>query len=50
VTLQHVVGQGANYHKNLACYEMLHRALDLAGPFERGNKPLGSIKGEEFLD
>jgi len=32
------------------CYEMLRRASDLARSWEHGNEPVGSIKGEEFLD
>jgi hypothetical protein len=31
-------------------YEMLLRALELAGCCEHGNEPLGSIKGRKFLD
>jgi hypothetical protein len=37
-------------YKKLACYEMLHRTSELAGSYEDGNEPLGSIKGGEFLD
>jgi hypothetical protein len=29
---------------------MLHSALELAGPYENGNEPLGYRKGGEFLD
>jgi hypothetical protein len=36
--------------KKTARYEMLHRALELAGSCEHGNEPSGSIKGGEFLD
>jgi hypothetical protein len=38
------------YKKKLACYEMLHRALELAGSCEYGNEPSGSIRGGEFHD
>jgi len=33
--------------KKKACYEMLHKALELAGTCEHGNEPSGSIKGGE---
>jgi len=35
--------------KKLACYEMLHRASELASSCEHGNEPSGSIKGVKFL-
>jgi hypothetical protein len=35
--------------KKTACYEMLHKASELAGFFENGNEPPYSIKGEKFL-
>jgi hypothetical protein len=31
-------------------YEMLHRALNLAGSCERGNNPMGSIQCWVFLE
>jgi hypothetical protein len=38
------------HRKKSACYEMLHRASELAGSCEYGNEPSGFIKGGEFLD
>jgi len=38
------------HHKKTACYEMLHRALELACSREHGNEPLGPTNGREFLD
>jgi hypothetical protein len=31
-------------------YEMVHRALELAGSCEHGKKSTGSAEGKEFLD
>jgi hypothetical protein len=44
------MGLTSPHSKKLACYEMLHRASELAGSCEHGNKPSDSIKGGEFLD
>jgi hypothetical protein len=44
-------GRGANNFlplKKKTCYEMLHRASELEGPYEHGSESLGSIKGGEF--
>jgi hypothetical protein len=38
------------HRKTPACYEIFHRASELAGSCEHGNEPLGSIKGGEFLE
>jgi hypothetical protein len=35
--------------KKTACYEMLHRALELAGSCEPGYERSGTIKGGKFL-
>lgn len=37
-------------HRKPACYEMLHRASDMAVSCEKGNKPSGSKKGMEIHD
>jgi len=46
------LGEGLTtpHHKKTACYEMLHRASELAGPCEHDNEPSDSIKGREFLE
>jgi hypothetical protein len=44
------VGLTTHHPKKTVCYEMLHRASDLAGSCEHGNETLGSIKGGKFLD
>jgi hypothetical protein len=46
------IGEGLTtaHRKKPDCYEILHRASELRGSFERGNEPSGSIKGREFLD
>jgi hypothetical protein len=46
------LGEGLRTHhyKKTACYEMLHKTFELAGSYEHGNEPSGSIKGGEFLD
>jgi hypothetical protein len=45
-------GEGLTTHhkKKTACYTMLHRDLELAGPCKHSNESLGSIKGGEFCD
>jgi hypothetical protein len=46
------VGEGLTipHRKTPACYEVLHRALELAGSCKHGNELSGAIKGGEFLD
>lgn len=39
-----------SHRKILACYEVLQRVFELAGCFEHGSGPFGSVKGGEFLD
>jgi hypothetical protein len=36
--------------KKTACYEVVHRVLELQGTCEHGNEPSGSIKGRKCLD
>jgi hypothetical protein len=39
-----------HFKKKTACYEVSHRASDLAGCCEHGNMHSGSIEGGEFLE
>jgi hypothetical protein len=36
-------------HKKPACYDILHRALELVGCYEHGNEPLFYTKSGKFL-